>query len=127
MINMATFSNLPPKSAETSEQRVIRYFDNYYTVPIDLELNDVEVMRGFFESKNFDRSSAESITYLILRTAKQSNYKTEEILDALNSYNSTQLNEFLLNILNFNRIKTSTLGVIKKLQASDQVKRNIRL
>jgi hypothetical protein len=124
---MATFSNLPPKSAETSEQRVIRYFDNYYTVPIDLELNDVEVMRGFFESKNFDRSSAESITYLILRTAKQSNYKTEEILDALNSYNSTQLNEFLLNILNFNRIKTSTLGVIKKLQASDQVKRNIRL
>ena len=127
MINMATFSNLPPKSAETSEQRVIRYFDNYYTVPIDLELNDVEVMRGFFESKNFDRSSAESITYLILRTAKQSNYKTEEILDALNSYNSSQLNEFLLNILNFNRIKTSTLGVIKKLQASDQVKRNIRL
>jgi hypothetical protein len=124
---MATFSNLPPKSAETSEQRVIRYFDNYYTVPIDLELNDVEVMRGFFESKNFDRSSAESITYLILRTAKQSNYKTEEILDALNSYNSSQLNEFLLNILNFNRIKTSTLGVIKKLQASDQVKRNIRL
>jgi hypothetical protein len=124
---MATFSNLPPKSAETSEQRVIRYFDNYYTVPIDLELNDVEVMRGFFESKNFDRGSAESITYMILRTAKQSNYKTEEILDALNSYNSTQLNEFLLNILNFNRIKTSTLGVIKKLQASDQVKRNIRL
>jgi hypothetical protein len=124
---MATFSNLPPKSAETSEQRVVRYFDNYYTVPIDLDLNDVEVMRGFFESKNFDRSSAESITYLILRTAKQSNYKTEEILDALNSYNSTQLNEFLLNILNFNRIKTSTLGVIKKLQASDQVKRNIRL
>jgi len=124
---MATFSNLPPKPVETKDEKIIKYFDNYYTVPIDLDLNDVDVMRGFFESKNFDRSSAESITYMILKTAKQSNYKTEEILDALNSYNSTQLNEFLLNILNFNRIKTSTLGVIKKLQASDQVKRNIRL
>jgi len=124
---MSNFSNLPPKPTETKDEKIIRYFDNYYVIPIDLDVNDVEVMRGFFESKNFDRSSAESITYLILKTAKQSNYKTEEILDALNAYTSSQLNEFLLNILNFNRIKTSTLGVIKKLETSDQIKRNIRL
>lgn len=124
---MNTFSNLPPKPADTNQQRVVKYFDNYYTVPIDLEVTDVEIMRAFFEGKNFDRSSAESISYLILKTAKQSNYKTQEILDALTAYSETQLNEFLLNILNFNRVKTSTLGVIKKLKASDQINRNIRL
>jgi hypothetical protein len=124
---MATYSNLPPKTTESSQDKVIKYFDNYYTVPIDLEVTDVEVMRAFFEGKNFDRASAESITYLILKTAKQSNYKTQEILDALTSYSDVQLNEFLLNILNFNRVKTSTLGVIKQLQTSNQVNRNIRL
>jgi hypothetical protein len=108
-------------------EKVIKYFDNYYTVPIDLEITEVEVMKAFFESKNFDRSSAENVTYLILKTAKQSNYKTAEILDALTSYSEVQLNEFLLNILNFNRAKTSTLGVIKRLLPSDQVNRNIRL
>ncbi len=124
---MATYSNLPAKTIETRDDKVIKYFDNYYTVPIDLNVNDVDTMRGFFESKNFDRSSAESITYLILKTAKQSNYKTEEILDALNSYTSSQLNEFLLNMLNFNRVKTSTLGVIKKLSTSNDIERNIKL
>jgi hypothetical protein len=124
---MANLSNLPPKTTESSQEKVIKYFDNYYTVPIDLEITEVEVMKAFFESKNFDRSSAENVTYLILKTAKQSNYKTAEILDALTSYSEVQLNEFLLNILNFNRAKTSTLGVIKRLLPSDQVNRNIRL
>ena len=76
---MTTYSNLPAKTKETKDEKVIKYFDNYYTIPIDLNVNDVDIMRGFFESKNFDRSSAENITYMILKTAKQSNYKTEEI------------------------------------------------
>lgn len=124
---MAIYSNLPIKSSESSQERVIKYFDNYYTVPIDLDVTDIEVTKAFFESRNFDKGSAESISYLILKTAKESNYKTQEILDALTSYTDSQLNEFLLNILNFNRIKTSTLGVLKKTTVSSDIGRNIRL
>lgn len=124
---MATYSNLPLKTSESSQEKVVKYFDNYYTVPINLEVTDIDIMKAFFEGRGFDRSSAESISYLILKTAKESNYKTQEILDALSSYNSSQLNEFLLNILNFNRIKTSTLGILKKTKVSEDINRNIRL
>jgi hypothetical protein len=124
---MSSYSNLPPKKDLNSEERIIKYFDTYYSTPIELNSDDVDVMRSFFEGKDFDRASAESVSYIILKTAKESNYKTQEILDALNSYTSNQLNEFLLNILNFNRIKTSSLGVIKKLKPSNNINRNIRL
>jgi hypothetical protein len=124
---MAIYSNLPSKTVESSQEKVIKYFGNYYTSPVDLDVTDIEVMKAFFETRKFDKGSAESISYLILKTAKESNYKTQEILDALTAYTDSQLNEFLLNILNFNRIKTSTLGVLKKTSISPDVSRNIRL
>lgn len=123
---MKTFSNLPANTAITSDQKVVQYFDNYYVTPINLDVTDVDLMTSFFQEKGFDNASASNIAFLILKTAKQSNYKTQEILEALTSYNSDQLNDFLMNILNFNRAKTSTLGSIKKFDPAVQIKRNIR-
>jgi hypothetical protein len=122
---MTVYSNLPNKE-KSSLQKVVQYFDNYYTVPIDLEVENVDMLRGFFESKGFDKSAAENISYVILKTAKQGNYTTQEIIEALQAYDPLQLNEFLLSILNHNRVKTSSLGLIKKVNPVDNVKRNIR-
>ena len=119
------YSNLPSKELN-SLQKVVQYFDGYYTAPIDLDVQSIDMLSGFFESKGFDKSSAQNITYVILKTAKQSNYKAQEIIDALNSYNSLQLNEFLLSILNYNRVKTSSLGLIKKINSLEAIERNIR-
>lgn len=122
---MTVYSNLPNRE-KSSLQKVVQYFDNYYTVPIDLEVENVDILRGFFESKGFDKSAAENITYVILKTAKQGNYTAQEIMEALQAYDPLQLNEFLLSILNHNRVKTSSLGLIKKVNPVDNVKRNIR-
>jgi hypothetical protein len=122
---MTVYSNLPNRE-KSSLQKVVQYFDNYYTVPIDLEVENVDVLRGFFESKGFDKSAAENISYVILKTAKEGNYTTQEIIEALQAYDPLQLNEFLLSILNHNRVKTSSLGLIKKVNPVDNVKRNIR-
>jgi hypothetical protein len=123
---MATnYSNLPSKSNTSSESKVIQYFDNYYTKPTELDVGNIDVMRGFFEQRGFQSESAKNITYLILKTAKQSNYTSQEILEALSSYNDQQLNDFLLSILNFNRAKTSTLGSIKKVETTEIIMRNI--
>ena len=119
------YSNLPTKELNNL-QKVVQYFDGYYTAPIDLDVQSIDMLSGFFESKGFDKSSAQNITYVILKTAKQSNYKAQEIIDALNSYNSLQLNEFLLSILNYNRVKTSSLGLIKKINSLEAIERNIR-
>ncbi len=122
---MTTYSNLPTKELN-SLQKVVQYFDGYYTAPIDLDVQNIDLLTGFFESKGFDKSSAQNITYVILKTAKQSNYTAQQIIDALNSYNALQLNEFLLSILNYNRVKTSSLGLIKKVNSLETIERNIR-
>lgn len=123
---MTTYSNLPNSEDKNSLQKVVRYFDNYYVRPIDLEVENVDMLKGFFESKGFDPSAAENITYVILKTAKESNYKPQEIIDSLRNYDPLQLNEFLLSVMNYNRVKTSSLGVIYKVNPINQVHRNIR-
>ena len=123
---MTTYSNLPNNPDTNSLQKVVRYFDNYYVKPIDLEVEHIDMLKGFFESKGFDSTAAENISYVILKTAKESNYKPQEIIDSLKGYTTSQLNEFLLSIMNYNRVKTSSLGVIYKMNPIDQVRRNIR-
>jgi hypothetical protein len=123
---MTTYNNLPNTPDSNSLQKVVRYFDNYYVRPIDLEVESVDVLKGFFESRGFNPVSAENISYVILKTAKESNYKPQEIIDSLKNYEPLQLNEFLLSIMNYNRVKTSSLGIIYKLNPIDQVQRNIR-
>ena len=123
---MTTFSNLPNSPDTNSLQKVVRYFDNYYTKPIDLDVQNIDLLKGFFESKGFDSVAAENISYVILKTAKESNYKPQEIVDSLRNYDPLQLNEFLLSVMNYNRVKTSSLGVIYKVNTISQVHRNIR-
>ena len=123
---MTTFSNLPNSPDTNSLQKVVRYFDNYYTKPIDLDVEHIDLLKGFFESKGFESVAAENISYVILKTAKESNYKPQEIVDSLRNYDPLQLNEFLLSVMNYNRVKTSSLGVIYKANPINQVHRNIR-
>ena len=122
---MTVYSNLPA-TEKNSLQKVVQYFDSYYTTPVDLDAQSIDVLTGFFESKGFDKTAAQNITYIVLKTAKQSNYTSQEIIDALKDYEPLQLNEFLLGVLNYNRVKTSSLGMIKKVNPVDNVKRNIR-
>lgn len=123
---MTTYSNIPNSPDSNSLQKVVRYFDNYYVKPIDLEVEQIDMLKGFFESKGFDSAAAENISYVILKTAKESNYKPQDIVDSLRSYEPLQLNEFLLSVMNYNRVKTSSLGVIYKINPINQVQRNIR-
>lgn len=123
---MTTYSNLPNSTDTNSLQKVVRYFDNYYVKPIDLEVESIDALKGFFESKGFDSTSAENVSYVILKTAKESNYKVQEIIDSLRGYEAVQLNEFLLSIMNYNRVKTSSLGIIYKVNPAEQVYRNIK-
>ena len=123
---MTTYSNLPNNDSLNSLQKVVKYFDGYYTTPIDLDVADIDSLEMFFEGKGFDKSSAKNISYVILKTAKQGNYKPQEVVDALRGFDTLQLNEFLLSILNYNRIKTSSLGLIRQATAADAVNRNIR-
>jgi hypothetical protein len=123
---MTVYNNLPNKEATDSLQKVVKYFDGYYKIPVDLDAESIDQLQGFFESKGFDKTAAKNVTYVILKTAKESNYKVQEIIDSLSGYSPIQLNDFLISILNFNRVKTSSLGILSKVATADQVNRNIK-
>ena len=40
-------TSLPPKDKK-SEQRVVEFFDNYFTKPIQVSANDYDAVVGFF-------------------------------------------------------------------------------
>jgi hypothetical protein len=122
---MTIYSNLPPKASVNDITKVIQYFDNYYTAPTELDVQSIDVLTGFLESKGFDIDAAKNISYIILKTAKESNYSVQQIIDGLREYDPIQLNDFLISLLNFNRAKTSALGTITKTLPIDHVKRNI--
>ena len=122
---MAVYSNLPEKETVTNIDKIVKYFDNYYSPATDLEVQNIDVLSGFFESKGFDVNTAKNISYIILKTAKESNYSVQQVIDGLRDYDPIQLNDFLISLLNYNRVKSSALGVIKKTNPIDHVKRNI--
>ena len=122
---MTIYSNLPPKTVVSNINKVVQYFDNYYTPPTELDVQSVDVLTGFLESKGFADEAAKNIAYIILKSAKESNYDVQQVIDGLREFDPIQLNDFLTSLLNFNRVKTSALGTIKKTFPVDHVKRNI--
>ena len=69
-------TSLPPKD-QKSEQRVVSFFDNYFTKPIEVSANDYDAVIGFF-SKIFGpkRKRSESQLCGIQRHSREQDHRT---------------------------------------------------
>ena len=52
---MTVQTSLPPKEQKT-EQRVVEFFDQYFSKPIEVSANDYDAVISFFEKRGFDFS-----------------------------------------------------------------------
>ena len=101
------YTNLPAgKSANASAHA----YNNAYTPPLELEPNTFNLLKGFFESRNFGKPAAEVIAVTFIRQAKQDGYNPLEVLDTLKGLKTLELNEVMIQILNYNRYKSSYIG-----------------
>ena len=82
-------------------------------------------MKGFFESRKFDKVAAETIAVAIIRQAKMDGYNPLQVLDTLKGIDSLTLNSVVSDILNFNRYKTSMLGHSLNNDPFEPIARNI--
>lgn len=116
-------SNLPvnPSNNETTVQA----FDSYYDVPIEINSSVYAAMVGYFTNRNFDTIAAESISTIILRQAKQDNYNPMKILDSLRGLSDVELSGIVGEILNYNRLSTSSLGSSQIFNTNPEILRNI--
>jgi hypothetical protein len=120
-----SFNNIPQTRAESNSDLTVKVFDQYFQAPIDLNNNELIAMTGFFESRGFDKDSAESTALVILKQAKKDNYSPMQIMDTLTGLSNVEISGLVAEILNYNRFKTSSLGISQLYSPADDVVRNI--
>jgi hypothetical protein len=120
---MTTYSNLPPNSAAVNS--TVKSFDNYYIRQFELDPSTFNMMKGFFQSRNFDKVAAESIAVTIMKQAKADGYNPMAVLDQLKGMQGIELNSLVSEILNYNRFKTSLIGHSMGFSPFEPVARNI--
>ena len=120
-----SFNNIPQTRNESNSDLTVKVFDQYYQAPIDLNNNELIAMTGFFESRGFSKDSAESTALTILKQAKKDNYNSMQIMDTLTGLSNVEISGLVAEILNYNRFKTSSLGISQLYSPADDVVRNI--
>lgn len=117
------YSNIP--ATLNTKDATVQAFDNFYSAPLELHASTLDAMVGFFTSRGFASSAAESIAVIIMKQAKQDGYNPMQILDTLKGLDTVELSALVSEILNYNRVKTSFLGYARQFVPNDQVIRNI--
>ena len=72
--------------------------------------NDFDAVVGFFTKRDFDKTSAVSVSQALLTQAKLDQVNVFELLDTLKGLNEVQISKVVTQVLNFQRNKSSTLG-----------------
>jgi hypothetical protein len=124
---MATsfYNNIPPTTSKSSSDNTLKFFDQFYQVPIEINASSLAASRGFFESRGFGKNSADTISVVILTQAKRDNVNEFQILDTLRGLDDLELSSLVGEILNYNRFKTSSLGLAPAFIPAVEINRNI--
>jgi hypothetical protein len=119
------YTNIPVKTNTDSGNSVIQAFDAYVNNPLEIKVSTINGMTGFFESKGFDKLSAETVSVAIIKQSKQDGVNPMELLDTLSGLNQVEISAVIAEILNYNRYKTSFLGYAREFSPVEEVHRNV--
>ena len=118
-------NSIPASTTQNSEKKVTDFFDSYFTEKISFPSNEVDAVIGFFEKRGFEKSGAISTATVLLNQAKLDNVKVFELLDTLKGLDNIQLSTVVTEILNYNRLRSSTLGFKLTTQVDTAEKCNV--
>lgn len=119
------FNNVPKTTLPSSSDKTVQVFDQYYQAPVELNNSALVAMTGFFEKRGFEKDSAESTAIVILQQATKDKINPLQIMDTLRGLSDVEISTLVGEILNYNRFKTSSLGMHQITKPVDFVNRNI--
>lgn len=117
-------TNLPPKQIEDSAAGTRLYFDTYREAPLEYNATEVDACISFFQKRGFDSDAAIAVSSVLLRQAKIDSTPIFVLLDTMSGFNTVQLSALVSEIMNNNRVPTSTLGYKSEVVKTD-ITRNI--
>ncbi len=103
-------TNLPIPNVSDSAEATKLFFDTYGQQPLQFLATEVDAAIGFFESRGFDKDASTVSAAVLLKQAKLDGIPIFSLLDQMKTFNGTQINLLVGEILNNNRTVTSTLG-----------------
>ena len=109
----------------TSDQKVNKVFDKYFTGSQNFPSNEVDAVVGFFENRGFEKTAAISTATTLLSQARLDSVNVFELLDTLKGLEAIQLSAVVAQVINYNRPSTSTIGFRRDSQENLTEKRNI--
>jgi len=118
-----TYTNVPVPNR--TPEKTVQVFDQYYSSPIELNATALAGMKGYLEKRGFGSESAELISIAILKQAKADGFSPFAVFDTIKGLDTAQLSSVIGQILNWNRLATSTLGNIVTVRPVDDIQRNI--
>lgn len=119
------YNNIPIDKNASSSDATVKLFDNYYDSPIELDGPTLDAMTAFFEKRGFQPTAAESTAIVILSQAKRDGLNAIKILDTLSGLTNVEISGLVAEILNYNRFKSSSLGIVINQLPADEIQRNI--
>lgn len=120
------YSNLPADSSNpSSSDNTVKFFDQYYVQPLDVDNNSLLLMQAFFEKRGFGKASAEFTSSIIISQATLDGYNPIALLDTLKGLSDAEISGIVAEILNNNRFKSSALGIYFGFSSPDEIQRNI--
>lgn len=120
---MAT--NLPSQSIKDTGEGTKLYFESYGADPLQFPAVEVDASINFFKKRGFDDSASQTTALTLLKQAKLEGIAIYEVLDTVGKLEALQISALVSEILNNNRVPTSTLGFKTAVDPVTK-KRNVR-
>lgn len=115
-------SNLP---VYNEKDATVKAFDNFYAQPVEIDATVLAAMQGYFTHRGFDEVASEQIAVTIITQSKRDGYNPMKILDTLKGLSNVELSGLVAELLNYNRLKTSSLGYAQTFKTNPEIARNI--
>lgn len=123
-----TFSNLPIQNQiddKNSLQGTKDYFENLNKQQLQFKASESDAVIAFFKGRGMQDSAAKSVGFIFLKQCKIDSVDPLELLSNLQKLDGLTLDSTLGEILNINRLNSSTLGASPEVRSVNPAKRNI--
>jgi hypothetical protein len=119
------YNNIPITKIQDSADGTRYAIENFYGTNMPINASTLDALVGFFTSAGFNKISAETITNVLLYQAQIDGYNPMEVIENIKGLSGIELTALVTEILNFNRYKTSVLGLSVVYNTPSQISREI--
>ena len=109
----------------TSMDQTVRIFDSFYSITLNINGNEYDIVHGYFLSVCTTKNIANNFTAVLFRVAQETGIDALELLDQIKGKKKMEMNQIFAYYMNSFKSKTSLYGIGTIPKPNLPVARNI--